>query len=530
METCNEDIINIIYDETKNKCRIVSSNYNFIKCIIQHFTAENGSAFFVSQHGYNISDEISVINALGYFDIGLFTQVFKAIKEYYPNEKINIINKNDIVNKIFPLLNIINLDNIKNISDNILMRPYQYEAVKAALKYGRGLIECPTGSGKSLIIGNIIHNLRLSRLHSLLSSIIIFVPTRQLVDQFYLDLIEYGFTNKDICKFTSNSGKKKDGTFEDNSCSTGFNQIIITNRDFAIRNKDKLPHRISMIICDEVHTLTPNSKTIEFIKNIDTDIKLGFTGTIPVDNYIKWNLIGTFGSILFTESVINLQEQEYLAQLKIISLDIFDSYVNGNTDLLFSLKTTRKFDKEDQSAMAIKFDEPYNDELKYINQNLYKLYEKPLEYICNSDCKNILILFDRTEFGQNIYKEAKDSLLNKNIYFIDGSIDMNIREKIRNDFEKQDGGVVFAQSKTFATGINIKNLDCIAFFFSGKGHTKIIQSIGRTLRLHKNKKYAKLYDISFNYKYSQKHKSERLEIYNQIYGKTAYDEVINMSI
>lgn len=529
MSDTNE-IISIIYDEDKRKCRLASSNYNFIKCIIQCFTTVNPAAFILKQHGYSISDEISVINALGFFDIGLFPLVYKALKQYYPNEKINIPEKEFILNKVFPFKDLIDTSDIKDISNIFKMRPYQVEAVKRALRYGRGLIECPTGSGKSLIIGNIIYNLNITRCErGQPKAIVIYVPTRQLVDQFYTDLLEYGFTKDAICKFTSNSGKKRAGTFEDNSCDKGFKQVIITNRDFLSQHKEMLP-KIDVLICDEVHTLSPESKSLEFINRIETNIKIGFTGTIPTGDYHKWILFGVFGTVLFMESIVNLQQQEYLAPLHITAIEVFDSYVNSNTKLMFSLNTEKKFDNEDLSEDAQRFNDAYNEEIAYIDKNAYSLYKQPLEHIINSDGNNILILFDRIEFGKSIYTEATNSILNKQIYYIDGSINVQEREKVRADFEKQNGGVLFAQTKTFSTGVNIKNLDCVAFFFLGKGHTKVVQSIGRILRLHKNKEYAKLFDISFNYKYSRKHKKERMDIYNSAYGKTGFDNTIKMHI
>ena len=50
------------------------------------------------------------------------------------------------------------------------------------------------------------------------------------------------------------------------------------------------------------------------------------------------------------------------------------------------------------------------------------------------------------------------------------------------------------------------------------------------LKSHKNKDCAKLFDISFNYKYSQKHKTERLEIYKHSYGKNTFDKVVKFTI
>lgn len=526
----SEPLISITFDKEKGRCRLVSDRYDTLKYIIKVFTTENKKSFFIEQHGFKSNPEITMINGLGYFDIGLFPKVYKALMEVYTKDDIKVIDGKEIVNRLFPLKDIIDVSDIKNISETMDMRPYQYDAVTSILKYGRGIVECPTASGKSFIIANVIHNLFQSRIGNLVNHVMIYVPYRQLVDQFYTDLLEYGYTTKDVCKFSSNSGKKKDKTFEDNSCSKGFNKIIITNRDYVKNHLNEMP-KIDMVICDELHTLTPESASLDYIKGLDTNLKLGLTGSVPREEYERWTLIGSFGDIIYTESIINLQKQKYLAELKIISLDLFDQDVQDNKDYSFHTKSNIKFDKTDTSEDAITFNEAYNAEIKYINDNLYKLYKTPLEYICNNkDNRNILILFDRIEFGKGIYAEAKDSFIDRNIHYVDGTIDVGIREKIRQTFEEQNGSILFAQSKTFSTGINIKNLDCIAFFFSGKGFTKIIQSIGRTLRLHKDKTYAKLYDISFNYKYSRRHKAERKEIYKECYGKEEFDETVKLSV
>ena len=60
-----------------------------------------------------------------------------------------------------------------------------------------------------------------------------------------------------------------------------------------------------------------------------------------------------------------------------------------------------------------------------------------------------------------------------------------------------------------STGINIKRLNSVVFCFNSKSTSRIIQSIGRILRLHKEKEYAELIDIVFNTKYSVKHFNER---------------------
>ncbi len=79
--------------------------------------------------------------------------------------------------------------------------------------------------------------------------------------------------------------------------------------------------------------------------------------------------------------------------------------------------------------------------------------------------------------------------------------------------ETNDDVICVANSKIFSTGINIKNLHYIIFAAIGKAKIKIIQSIGRSLRLHANKKTATIFDISDNLHYSKQHLLERLTLY-----------------
>ena len=64
---------------------------------------------------------------------------------------------------------------------------------------------------------------------------------------------------------------------------------------------------------------------------------------------------------------------------------------------------------------------------------------------------------------------------------------------------------------------------------STKSFSRILQSIGRTLRLHKDKDLARLYDISFNFKYSRRHLRERLDIYRRMYGKEP-DRILDFDV
>ena len=92
--------------------------------------------------------------------------------------------------------------------------------------YGKGLIEIPTAGGKSFILANFIWNI-LKTVNRTYKTLIL-VPNKQLVEQFYKDLIDYGYSKYELTKFTA--GLKKYEQFNKDA------KIIIANRQYLFKN------------------------------------------------------------------------------------------------------------------------------------------------------------------------------------------------------------------------------------------------------------------------------------------------------
>jgi len=122
--------------------------------------------------------------------------------------------------------------------------------------YGRGLIEIPTSGGKSFIIANFIWNLH-KHVDNKLKALI-FVPNTQLVEQFYKDLLDYGYRKENLAKFCG-AMKAKERKQQDLKNA----KIIIANRQYVFSNASKLP-KIDVLVVDEVHTANA-SVSKEFI-------------------------------------------------------------------------------------------------------------------------------------------------------------------------------------------------------------------------------------------------------------------------
>ena len=112
--------------------------------------------------------------------------------------------------------------------------------------------------------------------------------------------------------------------------------------------------------------------------------------------------------------------------------------------------------------------------------------------------------------------------IDKQTYLVYGNTPTDEREKIRSLVENsKSDSVILASYGTFSTGINIKRLHNIVFASPYKSQIRVLQSIGRGLRVSKDKEMLKIFDISDNLVYNNKenytllHLKERVRLYNE---------------
>ena len=152
-----------------------------------------------------------------------------------------------------------------------------------------------------------------------------------------------------------------------------------------------------------------------------------------------------FGRIVFTEEITHLQDQGFISKLDITLLKIRDKSIDQNRKLLFSLNTDVKFNAEAVASgeSDVMFNDAYIAEKEYFNKWYRELYKPAFEYLMNLKT-NTLMLFDRIDIGTNLYEYAKELYSDKNVFYIDGSIDVHDREDIRMKFEESDGNLLIA--------------------------------------------------------------------------------------
>lgn len=456
----------------KNKGAQIICEPDTLSLIREKFSIANPS--YRKTSSFHTPSRLYAITLQGKFDIGLYGEILSFLNLNHLEYEDNLILK-----KLYNP----NLSNTEVLSfESKNYRPYQKESISKALKQGRGVTVIPTAGGKTLIMAGLIKSLYPNFDHDNVK-VLVLVPSIQLVEQTANDFIEYGLTR--VSKW---SGQNK----PDLSC-----RIIVAGTQILLSKNTDLSflQDVDILLKDEVHGAKRGNRINDVLKFVNTSYRFGFTGTMPPSKIDYWNIIGKFGPITFEQKTVNLKKQSYVSNFKIVILNVKHSKLPSYTT-------------DDGLPAAA-----YQEEIEFL-QNNYRRNE----IITNLSLRlneNTLIMVDRIEHGVILFDLLTSNKQNQRpVYFIQGSTEMEDRESIRQLMDQRRDVIVVAISKIFSTGINIPNLHNIIFASIGKAKIKIMQSIGRVLRLHHTKTMATIFDISDNTKYGKRHVEERKKMYN----------------
>ena len=234
-------------------------------------------------------------------------------------------------------------------------------------------------------------------------------------------------------------------------------------------------------------------------KLTDCKYRIGLTGTLDDSKTHKLVLQGLFGMVNKVVSTSELIDRKQLAQLKVICLNL-------------------KYNEVESKKVK---DVKYFEELEYITSS--KPRNKYIRNLALALKGNTLLLFQLVEkHGEILFNLIKEKAGQKRkVFFVFGGTDTDDREQIRAITEREDDAIIVASYGTFSTGINIRNLHNIVFSSPTKSPIRVLQSIGRGLRVGDKKDSATVYDISDDLSYKGKpnftlnHFKERVNIYNR---------------
>lgn len=370
---------------------------------------------------------------------------------------------------------------------------FQTNAIIDALNYKKLFIRAATGSGKSVIIAMLAKILDTAKLKGL-----ILVPNISLVNQFGADLDSYN------CNIQY---KLIGGEFTNKELSE---HLTISTWQSLQRNKT-IMREIDYLIIDEAHQAKAN-EIYNLAKNaVNAKYIIGLTGTIPQDHYSFLKICSIFG--------------------------VPKSYVSPRELINAGLGTNININIHNLQHQNISFND-YQKALSYIIKSQERNY-----YIVNlvkSLKGNTLVLSNRNEHLYRLFrmlmpcqtneKSYKDLNLQiaHNVFFINGSIEGEQREIIRNALEVKQNATLISNYSVLSTGVNIRNLHNLVFAAPQKSYISITQSLGRLIRIHESKTEVQVYDLTDNIGFFIRQKLDRIKDCYKPQGYKISEKIINL--
>ena len=316
---------------------------------------------------------------------------------------------------------------------------------------------------------------------------LIIVPTTSLIHQLVSDFKEYG-SDENYHKIFS--GQEKENIND---------RIIVSTWQSLYEMPEKWFHKFDMVIGDEAHLYKATSLKYIMENLINCHIRFGFTGTLDESQTNEMVLKGLFGPIYKVISIKNLVENKQISNFQIKCI-------------------TLKHSKEDRKNLKIK---TYQDEIDYLISN-----EKRNTFIRDLSLKlkgNTIIFYQYVDRHGKILENEISKVISKDrkLFFISGEVDGTERNSMREIIEKEEDCIIVASYGTTSTGINIRKIRNLIFASPSKSKIRVLQSIGRGLRLSKDDSIVTVFDLAdmiYGEKksnYTLRHLRERINIYNQ---------------
>lgn len=323
--------------------------------------------------------------------------------------------------------------------------PYQAEAAKAALKYKRGIIKLPTGTGKSLVAAKITGDL------GMVTAVICL--TKESMHQFHTYFTEcfgadlvgiFSGTKKDIKDITIVSSGSLDNPML--SAFLASSQVIIL---------------------DEVHS-SAAEKYFEYIQRSEAPYRIGLTATPFRNDYKEMLFYGITGSIIYKQDLADAQESERLTRSEVVFIKVPKLEISAKNFL-----EGIEFDTEH----AIDFRQQYDEHIVYNSSR--NLLIKAAYMICQEHNLQTIVTVKHREHGE-LLAEMLD------IPFVHG--DVNSKERKQRYLDLRDGKLRGAVvTNIYDQSVDIPSLAANIHCVSMANPLRLEQRLGRVLRKHAEK-------------------------------------------
>jgi len=356
----------------------------------------------------------------------------------------------------------------------IKFREDQTKLINLACRYQRGIIQAPTGSGKTVIQLGILSCYPKARA-------LILTHTTSIVDQTFKELQRFGFKNIEM--FGGGNIIKKPSK-----------QITVsTMQSFVKLNPKDYIDYYDIVIIDEAHHVQSIKSTYSTIlSHLLAPIRLGFTATVRSNIEAQLVSEGLLGPVIGKTTINEAADLDILAKPKLKLIKAKCSH-----DIL----DLRKY--QDVYTFGIVENQLRNRQIAQIVKGFY------------DKRKTTLIFVNHIAHGDLIIKEIQ-KLIKTKVPFVKGDMAQEERTKIKNALLKKTIKICIATT-SWVEGVDIKNLDSVVLASGGKSEIQTMQRIGRGLRKTDGKDTVIIVDfLDLLHFHLIRQTGERLGIYSDV--------------
>jgi DNA repair protein RadD len=344
------------------------------------------------------------------------------------------------------------------------LRPYQREAVDAGVEYLRspknagrnGLLICPTGSGKSLIIAEIVANLD--------GPALVFQPSKEILQQNFQKLMHYGF---------------RPGVY---SASLGKKQVsgaVTLATIGSVVNKPEHFDHIKYVLIDEAHLVNSRAGMYkDFLGHLPdariagltaTPYRLSTTSEGPMLKFLTRTRPAVFDDVVYYVQNGQLFRDGHLAKLEYHQIKGFDrSKLQANS-------TGAEY--TDESVKR------HFRELNFADKTV-RVVERLLEI-----GRNGVLVFTRfVEESRQLVEKIPGAAL------VSAETSSFERARILKEFKAGNIRVV-ANCGVLTTGFDYPELDTVVLARPTLSLGLYYQKVGRAVRPHPSKSHAMIIDM-----------------------------------
>lgn len=362
------------------------------------------------------------------------------------------------------------------------LRDYQEEAVNAAVKEQRGIIWVPTAGGKTVIFSHLIARLGVPTLVLVKNTDLMIQTMQRLMDD--LSLEEIGCLGDGVQSLSE-------------FVTVGMLQTLNKMLESNPTEFKKGMSYFQCLVVDEAHAINANAKAFtKVVETIPSFYRYAFTAT-PSRSKTKTatdtTIVSCFGPVVYKVNRDELVENGYIVDVEV---------------KLVKNKEKVAFTREDYLHVHDTPQEAYRaawKELIYDSKQRVELIDQILK---NHQTDQVLIICDSVELATKLSSAL-------GIQAVHGSSEASLRDMVYNEFR---AGRIrkLISTNIYSEGVDFPGLNVCILAEPFKSPIRLLQRIGRTMRMQEGKGKSIVYDIQDVYlPFFDKQASERRKLYDQ---------------